>query len=78
MPTSPAGSLTGAWLGDGHSDETLGAESGIVGFEFHESAVDDRGDVVDGERGLGDVGGDDYLPGVFGRGLEDAELLVMG
>ena len=45
---------------------------------LEESRVDDVEDAVDGEAGLGDVGGHDDLPLPLGRVLEDLALRLEG
>ena len=47
-------------------------------FLLHLAGVDDVDHVVDGDRGLGDVGGDDDLGDVLRRPVEHGLLLLVG
>lgn len=57
VPSGPAGPLAGRGLGDGGDHQGLDGRLRIVGAQLHESAVDDEHDAVDGDGGLGYVGG---------------------
>jgi len=56
MPSSPASSLVSTRLGHGNGDQAFRAEARIIGLELHESAVNDKADVVNGQAGLGNIG----------------------
>mmetsp|Transcript_48960 Transcript_48960/g.116583 ORF Transcript_48960/g.116583 Transcript_48960/m.116583 type:complete len:518 (+) Transcript_48960:640-2193(+) len=53
--------LVRARLGDGRDEERLDADARVVHLLLREARVDHVHDTVDGERGLGDVGGDHDL-----------------
>ena len=60
-PGAP-GALRRAGPADGLDAQRREAAPGRVGGHAGEARVDDRGDAVDRDRGLGDVGGEDELP----------------
>mmetsp|Transcript_16102 Transcript_16102/g.36224 ORF Transcript_16102/g.36224 Transcript_16102/m.36224 type:complete len:631 (-) Transcript_16102:848-2740(-) len=76
-PSRPSPSLARVGHGDGHVLEGAHASGGIVAVFAHASGVDNEGHVVDGDGGLGDVGGEDDLADA-GRGSLEAEALVFG
>lgn len=45
-----------------------------MGENLHEAGVDDEDDVVDGDGGLGDVGGEHHLAAAGGRRLKKGLL----
>lgn len=70
-----AGALGGGGAGHGHGGQRVDAGGGIVGAQLDEAAVDDIEDAVDGDGGFGDVGGEDHLAYVGGRGFKHGQLL---
>ncbi|MCO5547112.1 hypothetical protein L7F22_000554 [Adiantum nelumboides] len=73
-----AGALVGIGAADGRDLERVHAHTRIVDLELAVAGVDDVHDAVDGERRLGNVGGDDALAlAVLGR-VEDLGLQVGG
>src|SRR5205814_893352 len=73
--TGTAGALIGAGAADFFDEKRVDAAMGVVPGDASETGVDDEADAVDGERGFGDVGGDDdfgfVVPG-------DGGVLVVG
>lgn len=57
VPSGPSSSLAGRGLGDGSDHQGLQGVVWVVGPQLDERTVDDKDDPVDGDGGLGDVGG---------------------
>ena len=76
--TRSTGSLIGRRLRYGRDDERLHAGACVVGLLLAEARIDDVHDAVDGERRLGDVGGEDDFARVRRSGLEYLDLHVRG
>ena len=57
----PASALLGLGLRDGRDEELIHAGLGVVDVLLDETRVDDVVDAVDGQRRLGNIGGNDYL-----------------
>ena len=74
LASGAAGALLGRSPRDPGEGQTFEAGRWIRAALFHPSGVDDAGDAVDGDRGLGDIGGEhDLAPR---SGPEDAILLA--
>lgn len=53
--------LLGRGFGHGHHHQALDGRLGVVGTQLHKATVDDKGDAVHRDGGLGNVGGNDHL-----------------
>ena len=76
-PARPALSLVAGRLGDGYLHEAGGIGPGIVEIELGLAGIDDAGDAVDRDAGLGDVRRNDDFVLAEGRLVENALLLVL-
>ncbi len=80
-PAAAAFALVGARLGDGLDGQALHLGAEAVAADARGAGVDHVADAGDGERGFGDVGGQDDAAAVHapaGGGLEDAVLFGGG
>src|SRR5436309_9534371 len=68
--------MGGGGFADALKLELVEAAARVVAGDAREAAVDDGGDAVDGERGFGDVGGEDDF--AARRWLQGEGLLVGG
>mmetsp|Transcript_43638 Transcript_43638/g.124818 ORF Transcript_43638/g.124818 Transcript_43638/m.124818 type:complete len:412 (+) Transcript_43638:1759-2994(+) len=74
--TGAAPALAGVGAGDDGVVERRHASDGVVAHLLHAASVNHVADVVDGDRGLSNIRGDDYLPHARGRLLEDLLLVI--
>jgi len=73
---SAAGTLIGGGLADGLDHEDVEASPGFEAIDPRQAGIDDVPYAFDGDRGFGDVGGDDHLS--VGMGCEGFILLARG